>query len=353
MCDCYSGERKERKVTGAKEIFSSTYGKWIGIFLGLFLVGLLMVLSVSVGVTFVPFSEVVESFTDFQNTNQHLIVQTTRVPRTVIAVAVGASLAVAGAIMQALTRNPLASPSTLGVNQGASLFIVLSVTMFSVTAIMPLMIAGFAGAAFAIFLVYILGSIGRDGMTPLKLTLAGAAIMALFSSLTQGMLTMNEKSLEELLFWLTGSVEGRSLSMAMPVFPFLAAGLLLALGLARVMNVLMMGDDVAKGLGIKLGIVKLLGVIAIAFLAGGSVAIAGPVVFVGLVVPHFVRALVGNDHRWLLPYSLVYGAVLLLVADICGRLIMQQQPIPVGVMTALIGTPFFIYLARRKGREQG
>ncbi|WP_312853907.1 FecCD family ABC transporter permease [Thermoactinomyces mirandus] len=340
-------------MTGAKEIFSSTYIKWTGLFLGLFLTGLFMVLSVSVGVTDIPLSEIIKSFTHFQNNNDHLIVQTTRVPRTVIAVAVGASLAVAGAIMQVLTRNPLASPATLGVNQGASLFIVLSIAVFSVTAMMPLMIAGFAGAALSIFLVYILGSVGRDGMTPLKLTLAGAAIMALFSSLTQGLLTMNEKSLEELLFWLTGSVEGRSLSLAMPVFPFLAAGHLLALGLARVMNVLMMGDDVARGLGIKIGIVKLLGVIVIAFLAGGSVAIAGPVVFVGLVVPHFVRTLVGNDHRWLLPYSMVYGAVLLLVADICGRLIMQQQPIPAGVMTTLIGTPFFIYLARRKGRIQG
>ena len=336
-----------------KEIFSTTTWKWMGLCLGLFLMGLFSVVSISVGVTLIPFQTVIESFTHFQNTNEHLIIQTARVPRTIIAVAVGASLAVAGAVMQALTRNPLASPSTLGVNQGASLFIVVAVSLFSVTAMGPLMMMGFIGAAFAIFIVYLLGSIGRDGMTPVKLTLAGAAIMALFSSLTQGFLTMNEKSLEELLFWLTGSVEGRSLDLAIPVFPFLFAGAFFSLCLARAFNVLMMGDDVAKGLGMNVGIIKLFGVVIIAFLAGGSVAVAGPVVFVGLVVPHLVRALVGNDHRWLLPYCLVYGAILLLIADILGRLIMQQQPIPVGVMTALIGTPFFIYLARRKGREQG
>jgi iron complex transport system permease protein len=347
------GKGLDRKGTGMDEIFSTKGWKWTGLILGIFLAGFLSVASISVGVTPVPFETVIESFTDFQNTNEHLIVRTTRVPRTIIAVAVGASLAVAGAVMQALTRNPLASPSTLGVNQGAGLFIVLAVSLFSVTVMSTLMVMGFAGAAFAIFIVYILGSAGRDGMTPVKLTLAGAAVMALFSSLTQGFLTMNERSLEELLFWLVGSVEGRSLDLAIPVFPFLLAGAVMALCLARAFNVLMMGDDVARGLGMNVGIIKLLGVVMIAFSAGGSVAVAGPVVFVGLIVPHLVRVLVGNDHRWLFPYCLVYGANLLLIADILGRLIMQQQPIPVGVMTALIGTPFFIYLARRKGRVRG
>ncbi|MFC7439669.1 FecCD family ABC transporter permease [Laceyella putida] len=335
-----------------KELAYTPGRKWFGLFGGVLLVGLLMVLSVSVGIIRIPFHTVVESFTHFNGSNQHLIIQTTRVPRTLIAVMVGGSLAVAGAMMQALTRNPLASPATLGVNAGASLLIVAGVSFFSLTAMSSLMALGFVGAAISSFAVYFLGSAGRGGLTPVKLTLAGSAIWALFSSLTQGLLVMNEKGLNELLFWLTGSVEGRKLELAVPVFPFMVGGFVLAFLLSRAVNILLMGDEVAVGLGVKTGLIKWLGSVVIILLAGGAVAVAGPIVFVGLVVPHIVRWFVGTDHRWVFPYCLVYGAAMLLIADISGRFIMNQQEIPVGVMTAIIGTPFFIYLALRNGGER-
>lgn len=326
--------------------------KWIGLGAGLIVVLFLMAVSVSVGVKKIPLAEVIQSFTAFNGSSEHLIIQETRVPRAIIAVIVGGSLAIAGAVMQALTRNPLASPATLGVNAGASFFIVVAVSFFSITALTSLMGIGFIGAAVAAFTVYFLGSMGREGLTPVKLTLAGAALAALFASLTQGLLVMNEKGLDELLFWLTGSVEGRKLTMVAPVIPFVLAGWLIAFLMANPINVLAMGEDVAKGLGQRTGWTKLMGAIVIILLAGGSVAIAGPIVFVGLVVPHVARSLVGIDHRWVLPYSAVLGAVLLLAADIGGRFLMIDQEIPVGVMTAIVGTPFFIYIARRKVSEQ-
>lgn len=330
---------------------TSSY-KWLGLLIGIAAVVLFMGISISVGVTKIPLSKVMESFTHYNGSNEHLIIRTTRVPRAVIAAVVGASLAIAGAVMQALTRNPLASPATLGVNAGASLFIVAAVSFFSITSLTALMTIGFVGAAVAAFTVYFLGSVGREGLTPIKLTLAGAAIAALFASLTQGLLVMNEKGLDELMFWLTGSVEGRKLEMVEPVFPFVILGWVLALLLAGKINVLTMGEDVAKGLGQRTGWTKLMGAFVIILLAGGSVAIAGPIVFVGLVVPHVARTLVGIDHRWLLPYCGVLGALFLLAADIGGRFIMNDQEIPVGVMTAMIGTPFFIYIARRKVSER-
>ncbi|MBA4542124.1 iron ABC transporter permease [Thermoactinomyces daqus] len=328
--------------------------KWAGLLAGVVLVAVLAMISISVGVTRVPLSTVVESFIHYQPTNnEHLIIRTTRVPRTVFALVVGASLAVAGALMQALTKNPLASPATLGVNAGASLFIVGGVTLFSITAVPSLMILGFIGAAVAAAIVYFLGSVGREGLSPLKLTLAGAAIAAFFASITQGMLVMNEKGLNELLFWLTGSVEGRSLESALPMFPFMLVGWLLALWMAPNIDILTMGEDVARGLGMKTGLIKGIGALIVVLLAGGSVAVAGPIAFVGLVVPHFVRAWVGASHRFIIPYAAVYGAALLMASDIAGRLVMNQQEIPVGVMTAILGTPFFIYLAGRKGSEEG
>jgi iron complex transport system permease protein len=205
----------------------------------------------------------------------------------------------------------------------------------------------FLGAAFAAVLVYLLGSLGREGLTPLKLTLAGAALAALFSSLTQGLLLINEKAMEEVLYWLAGSVEGRKLEYLFVVLPYLAIGWLMALWIAKHMNILIMGDDMARGLGQKVVLIKIICITIIVLLAGGSVAVAGPIGFIGLVVPHISRTLVGPDYRWLIPYCAVLGGVLLLVADIAARYVIMPEEVPVGAMTALIGAPFFIYIARR------
>ena len=207
--------------------------------------------------------------------------------------------------------------------------------------------SSFLGAATAAVAVYIIGSAGREGLTPMKLTLAGAAITALFSSFTQGFLVLNEAALEQVLFWLAGSVQGRSLDILYGVFPYLLIGWILALLIGNKLNVLAMGEDVARGLGLKTGLIKLVSLIIVVLLAGGSVAVAGPIGFVGIVVPHIARRLIGVDHRWLLPFAGLTGGVLLLAADIGARYIIMPQEVPVGVMTAAIGTPFFIYIARK------
>lgn len=320
---------------------------------GLAVVLMLLILcgagSVMLGLTKVDWQMVVDAYTRFDGSNEHLIITTARVPRTVVALAVGSSLAVAGALMQALTRNPLASPDLFGLNAGASLAIVLAISMFSVSAMHSFIWIAFLGAASAACAVYTLGSAGLGGLTPLKLTLAGAAMMAMFSSMTHGLLVINERALEDVLFWLAGSVEGRPLDLLAPVLPFLLAGWIGACLSAPALNVLALGEDVAKGLGQRTAYVKLSVWALVVLLAGGSVAVAGPIGFIGIVVPHFARTLVGPDYRWILPYSALLGALLLVVADVGARYVVMPEEVPVGVMTAAIGAPIFVVVARRKG----
>ncbi|MUG21429.1 iron chelate uptake ABC transporter family permease subunit [Paenibacillus macerans] len=300
------------------------------------------------GRTEITVSTAVEAFKHYDGeSTPHIVLRTERLPRTVIAAVVGASLAVAGALMQALTRNPLASPSVFGINAGAIFFIVLANVVLSVSSLNTMMWFGFTGAAIAAAVVYALGSIGRDGLTPIKVVLAGTAITALFSSFTQAVLVLDGTGLQEVLFWLAGSVSGRTLEMLYPVLPYMAAGALAALFMGRAINLLLTGDDIAKGMGQNVVLVKTAMGAATVLLAGGAVAVAGSIGLVGLVVPHIMRTWVGNDYRWLIPYSLIGGAVLLLLADVTARLIILPEELPLGIMTALIGGPFFVYIARK------
>jgi iron complex transport system permease protein len=282
-----------------------------------------------------------------ENVADQIIIRTTRVPRACIAAAIGASLAIAGTLMQTLTRNPLASPSVLGVNAGATFFVVLAAIAFSISSMQWLMWISFIGAALAAVFVYVLGSMGRDGLTPLKIVLAGAAISALFASFTQAILVLNKQGLGTVLYWLTGTIAGRSPDMIMAVFPYMAVSWAVAWFIARDMNLLLMGEDTAKGLGQRTMWIKLTAGIIIVVLAGGSVSVAGPIGFIGIVIPHIARYIGGTDHRWVIPYCAVLGATLLLLADVVARFIMIPSEMPVGVMTAVIGAPFFIYIARR------
>lgn len=306
--------------------------------------------SIIFGITNIPLHTVIESYTNFNGSNEHLIIQTTRVPRALIAAAVGASLAVAGAVMQAVTRNPLASPSIFGVNSGAAFFIVVASSLFHASGSRELTWIAFAGSALSTGIVYLLGSIGRDGLTPLKITMAGAAVTAFFHSLTQGFLLADGKMFDQVLIWLVGSVAGRSIAMLHAVYPYMIAGFLLCMLLARHINVLTMGEDVAAGLGQKTAWVKGAAALAIVLLAGASVAVAGPIAFVGIIIPHIVRFLVGIDYRWIIPYSALLGAILLVTADLGSRYIAMPSEVPVGVMTAIIGVPFFVYIARKGAR---
>jgi iron complex transport system permease protein len=321
--------------------------KTAALIIGVIFAFIVMVLSVVLGYTDTTISMAIEAYTDFNGSNEHLIIQLSRVPRALVGMAVGISLGIAGVLMQALTRNPIASPDIFGVNAGAGFFIVFGVTFLGITSIQQFMWIGFLGAAVGSGLAYALGSAGKGGLTPVKLTLAGAVMAALFASLTQGMLVTNEKALDEVLFWLAGSVEGRKLSMLATVMPALLIAWVVSLLLSRQLNAFALGEDVAVSLGQKTVIFKFAAALMVVLLAGGSVAIAGPISFIGIVVPHFARYLVGNDHRWIVPFSALTGGVMLVMADIGARYIIMPEEAPVGVVTALLGTPFFIYIVRK------
>ncbi|MDF0728074.1 iron ABC transporter permease [Cytobacillus sp. S13-E01] len=328
-------------------ILSTTRSRFIGLITGIIVLIISMSLSIVYGYTNTTWSMALDAFTKFDGSNEHIIIQSVRLPRALIAAAVGASLAIAGALMQALTKNPLASPGIFGVNAGASFFIVIAVSLFSINSLQAFTWIAFLGATVAAFTVYFIGSLGQEGLTPMKLTLAGAAMAAMFSSFTQGFLVIDEMALDQVLFWLAGSVAGRNLELLWGVMPYLMTAWVLSLLIANKINVLTMGEDVAKGLGQRTGTVKLLAAVVIILLAGGSVAVAGPIGFIGIVVPHLARSLVGLDHRWIIPYCAILGGVLLILADIAARYVVMPEEVPVGVMTAIIGTPFFIYIARR------
>ena len=279
--------------------------------------------------------------------NDHAVVRDLRVPRTVIGLLAGAALAVAGGIMQGLTRNPLADPGLLGVNAGASLFVVLGITFLGITAASGYVWFAFAGAAAATVLVYAVGA-GRGGSpTPVTLTLAGAAVTAVITSVITLVLLQNLDTLNQYRFWSVGSLVGRELSSVAVVVPFLVVGFVLSIVVARMLNVLALGEDVARGLGQNVMLARVLAAVAIVLLCGGATSISGPIVFVGLVVPHIVRRFTGPDYRWILAYSLLLGAILLVLADVVGRLIVQPTELEAGIVVAFLGAPVMIALVRR------
>ena len=310
-----------------------------------------LVLSLGLGAADISPGVVWQSLVDFNNSTEHLIIRTVRLPRSLVALSVGAALGVAGAIMQGLTRNPLADPGILGINAGAALAVVGATFLFGSQPLAVTTWAAFGGAGVAAVIVYALGSVGRGGLTPLKLTIAGAALTAFLSSVTTGMLLLSQRTLEEIRFWLAGSVAGRDVEMVLQGAPYLVLGLGAAFLLSKQITTLSLGDDIAQGLGQRTGWVKLSAAIVVILLAGSSVALAGPIGFVGLVIPHVVRILVGVDYRWIFPYSAVLGSILLLVADVVGRLVLRPQELPVGIMTALLGSPVFLGLTCWKVRR--
>ncbi|MFD2115824.1 FecCD family ABC transporter permease [Paenibacillus yanchengensis] len=323
----------------------------IGLIVGIVLLLASMLASVLFGLQSFGLRDLWQAYNQFDGSNEHLIITTTRVPRTLIAVMVGASLAVAGTIMQVLTRNPLASPSLFGINAGASLFVVIALTLWSTTLTLSNLIwFAFAGAAVVACIVYLLGSSRENSLEPTRVALAGASIAAFATSMTSGMMLINKQSLEDALFWMIGSVSGRSMAHFELVFPYIVVGLLGCVLLPKALNVMALGDENARGLGVQLKYVQFLGVVVVILLAGSAVASAGPIAFVGLIVPHLCRAITGNDHRWLLPYCAVVGALLLVTADTLSRFIITGKEIPVGIAMAIIGVPFLVAVARRRGR---
>ena len=318
----------------------------VGLLGALLLLALLV--SLAVGAKSIPLGTVIEAFTDYDRTNSdHLVVRELRLPRTIVGLLVGAALGVSGAVMQAVTRNPLADPGILGVNAGASFAVVLGIWGFGVGSTLGLVWFAFAGAALASVVVYLLGSIGRGGATPVRLALSGAALSALLFAFTRAITLLDEATLDQFRFWAVGSLSGRDQDVVMSIVWFLLAGLVLSMGLTRPLNALGLGEDAAAGLGIEVGITRVLSGLAIVLLCGAAVAACGPIGFVGLVVPHAVRALVGPDQRWLMAGCAAAGPLVLIACDTFGRVIARPGEVQVGIMTAAIGGPAFVFLVRR------
>lgn len=309
------------------------------------LVVVCMALSLAVGARPIPLVTVGDALTGHASGPDAAVVLSSRLPRTVLGVLAGAALGVAGALMQAVTRNPLADPGLLGVNAGAGLAVVIASGLVGVHTTVGYVWFAFAGALAASVGVYLVAAGGRRSNDPARLTLAGVALGAVLLSLGQGLALLSPRAFDHLRAWQVGSLDVGSLEPAASIAPFIAVGLVIALASASGLNALAMGDDVARGLGVRAGRLRLLTVIAVALLAGAATAAAGAVGFVGLLVPHVVRRFVGPDQRSLIALSALTAPIVLLMADVVGRVVHRAE-IPVGVMTALIGAPMLVAVAR-------
>ncbi len=338
----------------AVRVGSATLGRRLfGLALLIAVVLLACIGSLAVGTKWIPLAELVTAFTDRDPASlEHLIVRDLRQPRTLLGLEVGLALGAAGALMQGVTRNPLADPGLLGVNAGASFAVVVSLWLFETETVFGLIWFAFLGAAVTSIVVYMLGTSGRAGATPVRLALAGAAVAALLFALTRAITLIDQQTLDRFRFWAVGSLAGRGDEVASDIAPFVVIALLVAMGAARQLNALALGDDVAVALGVHVGWTRAVSVLGITLLSGAAVAAAGPIAFVGLVVPHAARLWFGPDHRWLVPASALAGAALLLFCDTLGRIVARPGEIQVGIMTAVLGGPAFIALVRRQRMVQ-
>jgi iron complex transport system permease protein len=309
-----------------------------------------MAASISFGVADIAWSTVWEAVLHYNpKLPQHQIIHEIRLPRVLGAALVGASLAVAGTIMQGVTRNPMADSGLLGLNAGAGLAMAICMAMFPGLPFMYMILYAFMGAGLGAGTVFGLSSAGRGGMTPIRLVLAGAAVSALLAALSEG-IALYYRIGQDLAFWFAGGVAGIRWLQVETMLPWMAAALVGALLLSKSVTLLSLGDDVATGLGQRTLLVKAAAAVIVIVLAGASVSVAGAVSFIGLVVPHVTRALVGMDYRWVIPCSAVLGSLLMTLADLAARMVNPPVETPVGAIIALLGVPFFLYLTRRDGR---
>jgi iron complex transport system permease protein len=304
--------------------------------------------SLAIGSKAIPLDHVWSALLTPTGSEDDTVVRSLRLPRTVLGIAVGFALGIAGAVIQGHTRNPLADPGLLGVSGGAAFFVVLGVTISGLTSLYGYVWFAFAGAFAASVLVFLLGSLRRGGPTPVTMALAGLVVSDLLIALTSAIvLRGGDATLDTYRFWSVGSLANRDPLLGLQVLPFLAVGVLLAALNTPALNNLALGEDVARGLGQHIRLARITGLAAVAVLTGAAVSVCGPINFLGLAVPHLMRPVTGPDYRWLLPASGLAGAVLLLVADIAGRVVARPSELPVGIVLGLLGAPFFVYLVRR------
>jgi iron complex transport system permease protein len=321
----------------------------LGLVVCVVLLVLVSLLSIAIGSKQIPFPTVLAALRHYNESDtDHVIVRSLRVPRTLIGLLVGAALGLGGALMQGVTRNPLADPGILGVNGGAALFVVGGIYWFGLSTLTAYVWLAFLGAAAASVAVYFLGSMGREGATPVKLALAGAALTAMLGSLTTALLIGDVDTFDQFRFWSVGSFAGRGPDIAKQVAPFILIGIVLAMFCGRVLNALSLGDDVAKSLGQRVGLARAFVAVVVVLLCGAATAAAGPIGFIGLTIPHVARLVTGPDYRWILPYSMLLAPILLLGSDVIGRVVALPGELQVGIVTAVLGAPFFIILVRRR-----
>ncbi|GLZ54594.1 iron chelate uptake ABC transporter family permease subunit [Actinomycetospora sp. NBRC 106378] len=309
-----------------------------------------VVASLAIGPRALPPSVVLDALTAFDPTNpDHLVVTEVRLPRTVIGLLAGLALGPAGVLAQGLTRNPIAEPGILGLNTGAALAVVLAIGVLGLRSLTAYVWFGFVGAGLAALIVAgVAGIGGRSATSPATLALAGAALTAGLGSVTTAILLTDPNAFDDYRFWQVGSLAGRDLGIAAQAAPFVAAGLALALLCGPTLNALALGDDVARSFGRRVGRDRAVCGVALVVLAGAATAVAGPIAFVGLTVPHVVRALAGPDHRRVLPLAALAAPTLLLVADVVGRVVAAPREVQVGIVTAVLGAPVFVWFVRRK-----
>ncbi|MED2974646.1 iron ABC transporter permease [Fictibacillus sp. B-59209] len=308
-------------------------------------------LAISVGAAKINFLTVWNSILNYDPGREvDRIIVSLRLPRELGAAVVGAAFAVSGAIMQGMTRNPLADPGLLGLNAGASLALACVFAFGTGANYVTVMIISFIGAGIGAGLVFGLGSMSRGGLSPIRITLAGAAVSALLSSLGEG-IALYFKLSQDLAFWTAGGVSGTNWTQLKIIVPVVIIGIVVAVMFSRQLTILSFGEEVARGLGQRTLVTKAVLMTVVLILAGAAVSLVGAIAFVGLMVPHIVRFLVGTDYRWIIPCSAIFGSVLMVLADTLGRTVNAPYETPVGAIVAMVGVPFFLYLARRGGRK--
>ncbi|MBT2500220.1 iron ABC transporter permease [Agromyces sp. ISL-38] len=331
-----------RARTGRRLPAATTLTLAVGVLAGV------AVASLAIGTRQMPLDLVVSAFTSpVPGDADQLVVRELRLPRAVIGIMAGAALGVVAALLQGATRNPLADPGLLGINAGASLAVVAAIAFVGVASPFGFIWFAFGGAALAAAIVFAIGSTGVSGASPAKLALTGAAVTAATTPLVTLLLIRDDGTLLQFRFWSVGSLSGRGLESAAVLWPFLIAGLVLAAWLAGRLNLLALGDDVARGLGVRLGTTRFVTAIAVILLAGTATSLAGPIALLGLAVAHAARGLVGGDYRWITPLAAVLGAIVLLAADVIGRVVVAPAELEAGIVAAIVGAPVLIALVRR------
>lgn len=317
--------------------------------LALIVLGVAALASLYIGVRYISVHEIMYSIINYNPSNvNEMVVQSLRVPRMLAAIIVGVSFAISGALMQGVTNNPMASPSVLGITFGASFGLAIGMILFPQLSLNGSIIFSFLGSALATICILALAKRVGGKATPVYLALAGTAISAVFTAVTH-MLVVFFQVAQELSFWTAGGISGVRMEQIILALPWTIVGVLIAMYISKSVTLLSFGEEVAIGLGSNLGRVRALAGVTVLILSGSAVALAGPIGFIGLVIPHITRKLVGVDYRFVIPFSGLFGAVLVMLADILARVVNPPFETPLGAITAIVGVPFFIYLANRKG----